>query len=82
MKCKGGWRDTPDPNQININVLGAADADREALELARAMTSEEHQQYLPITARPQARVKGEPIEIEATPIEPGEPTGEETPLDD
>ena len=46
MKCKGGWRDTPDPNQININVLGGvdADADREALEPARAMTSEEHQQ--------------------------------------
>jgi len=43
MKCKGGWRDTPDPNQININVLGGvdADADREALEPARAMTSEE-----------------------------------------
>jgi hypothetical protein len=37
---------------------------RQALQLARAMTSEECQQYLAITAGAQARVKGEPIEVE------------------
>jgi hypothetical protein len=62
--------------------VGGADADREALELARAMTSEERQEYLAITARAQARPKGEAIEAEATPIEPEEPTGKEIPLDD
>jgi hypothetical protein len=46
------------------------------------MTSEERQEYLAITARAPARLKGEAIEVYATPIEPGEPTGEELPLDE
>jgi len=46
------------------------------------MTSEERQEYLAITARAQARLKGKAIEVEATTIEPGGPTGEELPLDE
>jgi hypothetical protein len=40
MKCRGGWRDQPDPNQVTVDVLCGSDADREALEVARALTSE------------------------------------------
>jgi len=71
--------DQRDPNQINFNVLGGSDADRQALELA--MTSQERREYLALMARVEARRKGEPIEVQARPIEPGEPTGEELPLD-
>jgi len=46
------------------------------------MTSEERQEYLALAAQVQARVKGEPIEVEATVVGPDEPTGEELPLDD
>ena len=81
MKCRGGWRDQPDPTK-SLSTCWGSDADREALELARAMTSEERQEYLAITARAQARLKGKAIEVEATTIEPGGPTGEELPLDE
>jgi len=46
------------------------------------MTSEERQEYLALAAQVQARVKGEPIEVEATVVGPDEPTGEKMPLDD
>jgi hypothetical protein len=81
MKCKGGWRDTPDPSLVTVNVLGGSEAEREELEIARAMTSEERQQYIAIVHKAALRRKGL-AEIEATPVEPGEPTGEEIPIDE
>ena len=43
---------------------------------------DQRQRYIAITARAQARLKGEAIDVEATTIEPGEPTGGELLLDE
>jgi hypothetical protein len=81
MKCRAGWRDNNDPSLVTVNVLGSSEAERHELELARAMTSQERQQYMAIAHQASLRMKGL-VEIAATPVEPGEPTGNELPLDD
>jgi hypothetical protein len=39
-------------------------------------------EYLALMSRVEARHKGETLEVEATPVEEGSPTGEELPLDE
>jgi hypothetical protein len=81
MKCPGGWRDQPDPNPVNVNVLGGSPSERHQLEW-RDMPIKERKEYRALMARVEARRKGETVEVEATPVEEGEPTGEELLLDD
>jgi hypothetical protein len=81
LKTRAGWRDQPDLALVNLNVLGGSEAEREEMEIARAMTVEERAVYLELTNRARARVKGA-IEVESRPVGEGEPTGEEIPLDE
>jgi hypothetical protein len=65
-----------------MNLLGGSPAERHQLEWRATWASKDRKEYLALMDRGEAQRKVETFEVEATPAEKGEPTGEELPLDD
>jgi hypothetical protein len=59
-------------------ALGGSEREQAELDVARNITAEERAEYIALMTKLNARLKGQ--EVEATPVEEGEPTGEELPL--
>lgn len=62
--------------------MSRAEAKRHHVEVGRDLTIDERKEYLALMARVEAWHRGETVEVETTPVEEGEPTGEELPLDE
>ncbi|MBV8135476.1 MAG: hypothetical protein JO121_07540 [Deltaproteobacteria bacterium] len=62
--------------------MSGSEADRDRLEVALDMASDEHREYLTLMAGVEARRRDEMIEVEATLVEKGEPPREELVLDE